>query len=333
MKQVSAISSMVYYRLIAVWAVAEGLLGSIIHTFQLPVSGLIVGGFAIICIALIANFYPVRGAVLKATLLVCIFKMMLSPQSSIMAYIAVLFQGLTGELLLNRKGRGQTAVYLFTLLALLESALQRILVMTLIYGKKIWAAIDAFISGLTGSETITRYSYFLAGGYILLHLIAGILIAGFILRLIKDLNSHQEKAETNFLTLSSEKEEKKTGRRSWFYFSIYLLIVLLYLQAKLQPEDPWFAPGKTLQLLIRSFLILFTWSLLVSPLLKKVLHHWLERKKKLHESELHAILALVPETEMIIRHSWKFSDTERGLKRIAVFLKKVFVQSFAHAEK
>lgn len=63
----------VYYRLIALWVLCESILGGIIHGFKIPVSGLLVGSSAVICICLIAYYVPVKGAIIKATILVAIF--------------------------------------------------------------------------------------------------------------------------------------------------------------------------------------------------------------------------------------------------------------------
>src|SRR5215510_10131541 len=89
----------VYYRIIALWVLAEAMLGGIIFALKLPVSGLVVGSCAVICICLIGFYSPARGAIIKATIIVAIFKMMLSPQAPILAYAAVFFQGILGELL------------------------------------------------------------------------------------------------------------------------------------------------------------------------------------------------------------------------------------------
>src|SRR5262245_56179604 len=128
-------SQQLYYRLIALWVVCEALLGGIIHGFKLPVSGLVVGSSAVICICLIAYYVPAKGAILKATLIVAIFKMMLSPQSPLPAYFAVFFQGLLAELPFYRRLHYQLSCLFFAIIALLESSVQRILVMMIVYGE------------------------------------------------------------------------------------------------------------------------------------------------------------------------------------------------------
>jgi hypothetical protein len=151
---------MVYYRLIALWILCETMLGGIIHGAKIPGSGLVVGSCAIICISLIAYSVPSKGFILKATLIVAIFKMMLSSHASPTAYIAVFFQGLMGESLFwNRKFYSVSCV-LFGVLVLLESGLQRIVVLTIIYGKDLWQATNTFIHGITRQTTFTNYSFF-----------------------------------------------------------------------------------------------------------------------------------------------------------------------------
>src|SRR3954471_18113921 len=110
--------SLVYYRLIALWVLSEAMLGGIIHGLKIPVSGLLVGGSAVLCISLIAWYVPVKGSIFKATVIVAVFKMMLSPQAPFPAYIAVLFQGVLGELLFWNKRFYKVSCMLFALLAL-----------------------------------------------------------------------------------------------------------------------------------------------------------------------------------------------------------------------
>ncbi|HQV56122.1 MAG TPA: hypothetical protein PLX17_11430, partial [Chitinophagaceae bacterium] len=58
----------IYYRLIALWVLFEAMLGGIIHGLKIPISGLFVGGSAVICICLITWYVPQRGAIIKATI-------------------------------------------------------------------------------------------------------------------------------------------------------------------------------------------------------------------------------------------------------------------------
>ena len=166
----------VYYRLIALWVLCEAMLGGIIHGFKIPVSGLVVGSCAIVCICLIAWYVPTKGAIIKATIIVAVFKMMLSPQAPPPAYIAVFFQGLLGELLFWNKRYFKLSCILLAVLGLLESGLQRILVLTIVYGNDLWKVINNFINGLTKQKVTTNYSLWIGVAYVALHFITGIVV-------------------------------------------------------------------------------------------------------------------------------------------------------------
>ena len=205
-----------YYRLVALWIFCEAVLGGIIHGLKLPVSGLIVGSCSVICICLIACYVPLRNAILKATIIVAIFKLMLSPHSPPTAYIAVFFQGLIGQLLFSTNGFYKTSCILLGVIALAESALQRILVMTIVFGNDLWKAINDTINRLTGQPGATNYSLLFGVGYLLLHI-----IAGFVVGLIAYKLATQEKQpgaiylipdETNeTVNIKPKKKETKNG--------------------------------------------------------------------------------------------------------------------------
>src|SRR5688572_3435954 len=151
----------IYYRLIALWVLCEAMLGGIIHGFRIPVSGLVVGSAAVICICLIAWYAPSKGAILKATVIVAVFKMMLSPHSPPPAYIAVFFQGLLGEMIFSKRRFYKAGCMILAILALIESGLQRIIVLTIVYGNDFWKAVNDFINGLTRQKIPANYSLYL----------------------------------------------------------------------------------------------------------------------------------------------------------------------------
>src|SRR6202008_2387238 len=76
-------------RLTALWAFTESGLGGLLHALQIPFTGLVVGGMAVIIISFIAeisgNNYK---QILKSALIVLIVKAMVSPYTPFPAYIA-----------------------------------------------------------------------------------------------------------------------------------------------------------------------------------------------------------------------------------------------------
>ena len=89
-------------RLTALWAFAESGLGGLMHALQIPFTGLVVGGMAVMIISLIAEISEHdHKQVLKSALVVLIVKAMVSPYTPFPAYIAVSFQAMLGYALFS----------------------------------------------------------------------------------------------------------------------------------------------------------------------------------------------------------------------------------------
>jgi hypothetical protein len=312
----------IYYRLIALWAVCEGFLGGIIFSFKLPVSGLLVGGAAIICISLIAHYVPAKGSIIKATIIVAVFKMMLSPHSPPPAYIAVFFQGLMGELLFINKKYFKVSCLLLAIVAMVESALQRIFVLTILYGTNFWKAVNQFINGLTHEKEVTNYSLMLAGLYLLLHVVAGIIIGIFTGKLPKKIASSKNKEayliDTANTAILSPKTKKKKGIKTSLLI-IWIILIALYIQSNIPVGKPLLSSDVVLQILVRSALIILGWYLVLSPLIMQWLKRWLEKKQGKFKEDIQQILTLLPSTKKIIEKSWNLSAAKKGFARIGLF--------------
>src|SRR5690606_29531378 len=87
-------------RLTALWALNECGLGGLLHALNSPMTGLLVGSIAMVCIALICSLADDKWrTVMSSLLIVLIIKALVSPHSSPTAYVAVAFQGVTGALI------------------------------------------------------------------------------------------------------------------------------------------------------------------------------------------------------------------------------------------
>ena len=138
-------------RLTALWALAETALGGFLHAFKIPVTGFLVGGFAVLIIGLIAHHSTNKSStILKATILVLLIKALVSPHSPPMAYIAVAFQGVMGALCFSYLPFRSAAI-IFAVSAMLESSLQKLILTTLIFGMRFWDALDQAASDLAKS--------------------------------------------------------------------------------------------------------------------------------------------------------------------------------------
>lgn len=322
----------IYYRLIALWVLSEAMLGGIIHGFKIPVSGLVVGSCAIICICLIAWYIPNKGAIIKATIIVAIFKMMLSPQAPPPAYIAVFFQGLLGEALFWNRRFYRLSCILLAVLGLLESGLQRILMLTIVYGNDLWKVVNNFINGLTKQKVSTNYSLLIGSGYVALHFITGMLVGWWTSLLPKRIEKWRNEKRYSVvvndgaaITLPAASKKKKRVKKGLFI--IWLLLIALYVQSYFKIGTPLLPAHISLKILLRSLIIVLGWIFIIGPLVKQLLHRWLQRKKSQSQQEVQAVLNLLPATQQLIAQSWKRSAGTKGWKRISTWSKILLVNA------
>ena len=327
-----SVTDSIYYRLIALWALCEAMLGAIIFTFRIPVSGLVIGSCAITCISLMAWYVPTKGAILKATIIVAIFKMMLSPQAPAPAYIAVFFQGLMGELLFWNRKYFRIMCVVLAVVAMLESAFQRIISLTIVYGNDLWTAINAFFGRLTGSSEPTDYSYFILFWYMMLHLAVGVLVGvwtGLLPQRIQNMKGFQEqyqvRANETELSMPQRKRRKKVRI---VLFVVWIVLLALYIQSFFKIGTALLPSSMVLRILIRSVIIVLTWYFLISPVLKQLLHKWLQRKKQESAVQVQEVLNLLPSTQGLISRSWQLAGQYKGWKRISLFCKIILANTF-----
>lgn len=315
-------TKVVYYRLITLWILCEAMLGGILHGAKIPATGLLVGSCAVICISLIAYYAPAKGSILKATLIVAIFKMMLSPQATPPAYFAVFFQGLLGEALFWHRKQYPLSCLLFGVVVLLESGIQRIVILTMVYSNDLWQTINTFINSLTGQTTLTNYSFFFAAGYVLSHIIMGVFVGFWIGKfpqkirtwtvINKDfLLTTNINNEKNVEINSSKKKKLKNGT-----MVIWLVLLLLYVQSVSNIGPPLIPGNIAIRILIRSLLIILTYYFVVGPLLIGVMNKWLKSKKIKEHELIQTIQQYLPDTKELVAKSWQLAAKKTGIKRI-----------------
>lgn len=324
----------IYYRLIALWVLCEAILGGLMHAVKIPFTGIVVSSGAVICICLIAYYVPMKGAILKATIIVAIFKLMLSPHTPPSAYIAVFFQGLMGQILFFNLRFFRISCILLAVFALVESAFQRIIVLVILYGNNFWNAFNEFIKKLTGETIITNYSLAFATGYIIMHAFIGLIVGVFAGSIVWQSKSwrllHKEYLIENnieeFSEIKTSESNKKTKIKYVFIF-IWIALIVLFLQSYLHIGKPLIPSQISLQIILRSILIILTWYFLLTPLLSFLIKKWLGRQQIKSQSDIIQVNLLLPSVKYIFLKSWQFSSSIKGWKRISVFCKMVLVNT------
>jgi len=319
-----------YYRLTALWVVCEAFAGGIMHSVKLPFSGMMVSALAVFCITLIAWFVPQKGAILKATIVVAVFKLMLSPYTPPTAYIAVFFQGLMGQLLLRRKNVFLLRCILFAFLALVESGIQRLLVLVILYGQGFWSSLDQYIQKVTGAKSITSYSTWIAALYVTVHAVMGILVGIAAAKLVRNAGKWVHEGDSLLIDLHNgdaiAPQPKPARKKIKVLFIIcWLLLMAMLLQSIFFPGQSVLPKSDALQIIIRALLLLLSWHLLLSPLIMKGLKWMLSKQKENKREQVNAVNAILPAMLELFRSGWKLSSERNGLGRFKLFFQIILV--------
>jgi nucleoside-triphosphatase THEP1 len=80
---------------------------------------------------------------------------------------------------------------------------------------------------------------------------------------------------------------------------------------------------------LRSIIIVLAWVFIVGPLLKKLLHYWLQKKKTQSQQDIQQVLQLLPSTRQLIAESWATTRTKKGWQRIKACTKKILVNALS----
>lgn len=316
-----------YYRLITLWVVCEAFIGGIIHGLHIPVSGLIVGSAAATCIALIGWYHPSAGSILRATLVVLIFKMILSPQSPITAYVAVVFQGLLGEIMFRNKKYFKPAAISFAVITLLESAFQRFLILTIVYGSDIWSAINIMVNKFTGQQQWTNYSNWFIGIYTALHLLAGLLVGYGISILPERIEKWRKDPQVNQQLPEIKLETSYRSVKKWGIWFIWAAMLVLLIQSYWGPGEPVLPSDTLIHMIARSVVIVGAWIIIAGPLMKKIVYQWLKNKQGKLRTETEAVLGLLPEIHQLVNAGITVASKGKGWKKYGMGIRHILLNA------
>lgn len=312
-------------RLTALWAFCESGLGGIMHALQIPFTGLIVGGMAIIIITFIAQFsFHNYKQIFQSLFIVLIVKAMISPYTPFPAYIAVVFQAAIGYVVFSLLSINLLSILLLSIIAMLESAIQKILILTLFFGQSFWKATDSLISFITnqlGTASISG-SNWVIGIYLLIYFTGGVFIALTTHKIIKDFYININKEPLYNLPVFASDDllinKKKSISKRLLRLTIVLLIIsaLLFVFAE-NTKQGWIAVLKTISWTTSAILI---WFMLIGPLFTKFIQWIFYKKKSAYNNEVSKALSFLPVFRQLTIKAWKSSDTYKGWKRWQVFL-------------
>ncbi len=310
-------------RLTALWALSESGLGGVLHAFRMPFTGVVAGGFAIILLTLLAHFAEKPAqTILKSLLVVLIIKAMVSPHSPIMAYLAVSVQALLAAGIYTLFGIRFMSIALVSLLAMWESAVQKLLILTIFFGKALWEAGDEWI-GYVAKQTgldIANGSIWIAGIYLGIYTLAGILVSALTYKIWFRIK-HGLLPLPACLQQVVHRNEQKTDQskaKSWLWLLLLLVAILatLYI-SETEQSAAWTKVLKTMSWSLASILV---WYGFISPLLLKLTRQYLTKKQNQYAEEVSQTLQLIPALRVLAGKAWTETGSLSGFKRLSAFI-------------
>jgi len=300
-----------FYRLIALWVLAETFLGGLLHAFRIPLAGIFIACFSALFISLIYTTTGSSKKVIHATLIVLVFKMLLSPHAPLGAFLSVALQGVIGASILKLIPSQKSGRMLVTVFAYLQSATMKLLSLTIIFGMGFWDALDEFILSiedyfpfmatvLSAKNLVLSY----LGIYLATGITAGWMIGKVALNERRSLvNSEGEPI------LTAGKKVRKIN----FEWSLIVLLLVIYFIP--------FIPESFREMSLRAAVILAAWQLVLGPLVKKALFAFLGNKKSGLLREINLIEGILPEMRNNLKVSWKAASGQKIFQRFPHFVK------------
>ncbi|MDQ7817509.1 MAG: hypothetical protein RDU14_10845 [Melioribacteraceae bacterium] len=319
-------------RIIALWGFSEAAFGGILHALQIPLTGMFIGSAAVIFITLIAHYSKNRYSILQATITVIIIKAVISPHSPLAAYFAVALQGLLGYLFFSFIPFEKIAALLLGFFSLLFSALQKFILVTIVFGNTLWKSIDDFVNYILSQVNITlfdhslSFSILLIGLYTLVHVGVGIYVgvkAPLLPSRLKNKSYLFTDTFKNYLTEDIfEKQKTRSHKRWWKRLTGIALIIFFVLLMILSYFSSDFQQNRAYEIfimLIRSIVITFLWFVVLSPYVIKWFNGFIEKNKFTRASEINRVTGLFPEFRRIINYTWKASSHLKNFRRFRKF--------------
>ena len=326
-------------RLTALWAFTESGLGGVMHALQIPLTGLLVGGMAVIMITMIAELSEHNyKQVLKSALIVLIVKAMVSPHTPFPAYIAVSFQALLGYSLFSLMNVNFISIFLLSTIAMLESAIQKLLILTLFFGESLWKAADSMIALLAKQFGFTAVngSYWIIAVYLSIFVAGGFLIGWLALRTIKGhyINEAASIAVPDLINegrnfAAKNPTKKNNAKKLWVLIGLMIGLSAILFFFAANNKQGWLAVLKTISWTLSAIIV---WYLVIGPLFSKIIQNFLQKKQSKYGKEVLQILSFIPVLRQLALISWQQCKLKTGFARWPLFVSTLIHATLTYTE-
>lgn len=316
-------------RLTALWALSEAALGGALHALRLPLTGLLVGGSAVLLVTMIAWVARRQGrslarAMLRATAVVLAVKAAASPHSPPGAYVAVAFQGAAGALLFAALPGVRAPALALGAVVLVESAMQKLFALVFFFGVPLVEATDtlgAQLFAALGVEGGGSLSLWLAISYAGAHLTAGLLVGYFAGRLPERarlaLHAFQVTDESfrqpGAVAQAPEASVPTRKWRRWGRWAVFLAVIAAaYAAVGKASAGPLQGAA---YVVLRALGALALWQAALRPLLGAATRWTLRRSRARYAAEIGRATRLLPQLRRLSVRTWR--EARAGQPRLA----------------
>lgn len=311
----------VFIPLTALWAFVESGLGGMMHALHLPFTGVVLGGFSVLIVCLLAHYEtPLWGQIVKATLIVLAVKAAVNPATPPTAYIAVAFQGLCGAALFAINKHSMWVCWMYGILAMLESAFQKLLVLTLIFGTEWWTAVDAYFVSVTkpfGMMPEMAGSQFVIAGYLGVFGIWGVVLGIWMYHLPSQLATRLQwytHLQPSSEAIQTTQKKSFTWRKVLFLMGPILLLLSFFLAPMSQSKmhaGVW---------LLRTFAIVLVGLYIVLPIWQYCMQKWVKRQQRSFQ-EIGEVMDFIPKIALYVQPLYKeVAQKYKGIAKIKEFV-------------
>jgi hypothetical protein len=316
--------------LVAFWAFVESGLGGLMHAFHLPFTGIFIGGAAVASLAAMAAVLKGQDhpaglgrQLMVATLWVMLVKLLVSPQSPPTSYIAVAFQGVMAAIFYSVLPSYKLASFLFAVVAMLESALQKLLILFLVFGTEFWESLDIWM--ISVSKQLAQVPLglnALAGSYVLLYACWGLYLAYRISIWPQRFAAQNEELKKAFSVWAGSVPEVRAAKRfkpfRWVLLAVAVLVFYL-----LPSYEAW-------STLIRAL----AFSVALYGLAPMVMRFWRQRLEKKQQSpEVQAMLTRVDSQGNLFRFCWEYHSEKGKVGRMLAAVESALVLAASDDER
>ena len=289
------------------------------HAVRSPFTGLIV---ASVSVAMIGVIVKVGKADLKtltsALVAVLTVKFLLSPHSSPSAYLAVSFQAFAGFAILSAVKSTRIAMILFGVVALVESAMQKVIVLYILFGSSLNEALVTWQGWIAKKYNLylswlafDSMAYIYVGVFAVVGLLAGWLAANLISKLER--SSMVPALEVPTLESTSTDHKRRGVSKRLVTLSIVVLLLLgTYLISDSNLSYlPW----------LRVIIFVLLWIVVVLPLFKYL------GQRYLFKSDVSHITGEFAQLRSVFNYLWEKSKDKRWISKVT-YVVSTFVSTY-----